>query len=185
MRDIFFITDTHKNHSNIIKFANSEGIVSRPNPFTGNPFNDIREHNEMFFDEISKVVKPDSKVYHLGDVIFGQRHMMGEMLSRMTAIGHWRLCPGNHDQIILKSPDLQVFFEKIEIWRIFKEHGFTASHIPLNEECFRGKTVVNLHGHVHKNSLNDPRYLNICPEVRKTFAPVHIDEIIKYVKDIK
>ena len=175
MANIFFISDTHLNHSNIIKFKDDNDNWARPHPKTGEQFSSIEEHNEYIINAWNSVVRPGDKVWHLGDVIFGPKDQYAKFIHRLN--GKLRLCPGNHDDIKAISG----FFEKIEIWRIFKEHKFTCSHIPLNKDCFRHKTQFNVHGHVHTRSLDDPQYINISAE-QTGLAPIHLDEILKKIK---
>ncbi len=85
---------------------------------------------------------------------------------------------GNHDN--LKSPVLLKHFEKIELWKCFRDEGFTCSHIPLRLDSLRDGTV-NVHGHIHQNMMNEKGYINVCVEVRN-YTPVHMDEIIKEVR---
>lgn len=55
---IYFIADTHFNHTNIIKYCKR-------------PFKDANEMNEYIIEKWNSVVKDDDIVYHLGDVGFG------------------------------------------------------------------------------------------------------------------
>jgi calcineurin-like phosphoesterase family protein len=90
--------------------------------------------------------------------------------------GKKRLVLGNHD--VIKNTELIKHFQKVSLWRIFKEEGFICSHIPLRKEQFRHKVVLNVHAHIHQNKIDDPAYMNVCVE-HTGFAPVHMDEIIK------
>ena len=138
----------------------------------------------MLIQNWNTVIKPQDKVYHLGDVIMGQRSNYNRILYRLN--GHLRLCLGNHDDI--KSRELYERFEKIEIWRIFKDHGFVCSHIPIVKEQFRHKVVLNLHGHLHNPIVLDEKgkpdlhYKNVCVE-HTALKPIHLDEIKQIIKD--
>lgn len=173
MVDIWFSTDAHLYHSNILKFTDVQGNRIRAQ------FNDIDEMNWHIVDEHNKVVKPGDKWYCLGDLTFKYHDAFENLIQNMN--GQKRLLLGNHDRIVGTS--LHKYFKKIEIWRVFREFGFVASHIPIYPESLQEKKGItsNVHGHVHQNSLSDVRYLNICPEV-VGYKPLHVDEIIKMIK---
>ena len=55
-----------------------------------------------------------------------------------------------------------------------------CSHIPIHPlELHRFK--LNVHGHMHQNVLDDPRYLNVCME-RTNFTPVDFEYILEYLQ---
>lgn len=167
MKDIWFVSDTHFFHSNIIKYCDR-------------PFADAEEMNEVMVERWNKVVKPHDHVWHLGDVAMGyggDYHILTWFLSRLN--GKKRLVVGNHDN--LKSQALHGAFEKIELWRGWKDEGFTCVHIPLPITSLRDGTVC-VHGHIHTNVLKDPHYINVCVE-HTNYQPVHMDEIRQTIKD--
>jgi calcineurin-like phosphoesterase family protein len=177
MSEIYFISDTHFSHANILNFKNYDGTLLR-----GARFANVDEMNEYMIVEWNKIIRPQDKVYHLGDVCFGNS-IRQQIVSRLT--GKKRLIPGNHDNI--KNNELMKHFDKAGIWRIFKEHNFTCSHIPLREDSLREKTEFNVHGHLHQNVVKDQwgnpdvHYINVCVE-KTDFRPLHLDEIIALIK---
>ena len=54
-RKIFFTSDHHFGHTNILKFCNS-------------PFNSIEQMNEELIKRWNEKIGPDDEVYHLGDL---------------------------------------------------------------------------------------------------------------------
>lgn len=173
MPDIWFTSDHHFFHSNILKFQDGERKFIRPG------FKDVEEMNELMVERWNSVVKPQDKVWHLGDVAFKVRERRSDLNNLLHRLnGHKRLIVGNHDDI----PGLITFgvFEKIELWRGFKDEGFTCSHIPLRLDSLRdGKVCV--HGHIHQNLMKEPGYINVCVEVRD-YTPVHMDTIAYEVR---
>lgn len=169
VHDKWFISDTHFFHANMLKFTDAVGKTIRP-------FDDVKEMNEIMVQNWNSVVKDNDFVYHLGDVTFDYGKEFNQLMSRLK--GRKRLILGNHDKI--KGTNLLDWFEKVELWKGFKEHNFTATHIPLMLQSLRDG-AYNVHGHVHQNSLNNPNYINVSVEVRK-YTPVNIDEIGAEIK---
>ena len=170
MADIWFISDTHFFHSNILKFLGDDGLPFRR-------FSSIEAMNEEIVDNWNKVVKPQDHVYHLGDVTFRYDRPFAELMSRLK--GQKRLVIGNHDK--LKNQALLKWFDKVMLWRGFKEFNFTAVHIPLELRRLRdGQFCV--YGHIHQNLEPDPHYINLCVE-HTNYAPVHIEDVRKMIKE--
>ena len=165
MTDIWFISDTHFFHANILKFHDKTGKRTRPE------FQSLEEMHEALRDNWNTRVKPQDKIYHLGDVTFQYHAPFQNLMSRLN--GHKRLVVGNHDK--LKQPGLVKWFEKIELWRGFKSENFTCSHLPLRLDGLRDGQF-NVHGHTHQNNLSDPHYINICVE-QTGYKPLHMDEV--------
>ena len=55
---VFFTSDTHFNHTNIIRFCNR-------------PFKDVSHMNETIISNWNRVVGPEDIVFHLGDFCLG------------------------------------------------------------------------------------------------------------------
>jgi calcineurin-like phosphoesterase family protein len=173
MRDIWFISDTHFFHDNILKFKDREGNLIRPG------FENAYYMNNHMRDIWNANIKPQDHVWHLGDVAFKTTEKAEAVNTFLRSLhGHKRLVVGNHDN--LKSPVILNNFEKIELWRGFKDEGFTCSHIPLPIDTLRdGK--VNVHGHIHQNVRVGP-YVNVSVE-RTKYRPIHMDELKEMVKN--
>jgi calcineurin-like phosphoesterase family protein len=152
------------------KFKQPDGSAMRP-------FKSVQEMNETIVANWNAIVRDNDKVYLLGDISMRYGSMLTELMFRLK--GHKRLIPGNHDD--LKEPSLLYCFEKASIWRIFKEHNFICSHVPLHPESFR-HVEYNVHGHLHHNlvldanGLPDPHYINVCVE-HTNYTPISVDEI--------
>lgn len=166
----FFTSDTHFFHANILKFIGTDGHRIRP-------FDSLEEMHELMVERWNSCVKDNDYVYHLGDVTFQYHGKFNELMSRLK--GHKRLCIGNHDKIW--NPNLMKWFDKAFYWHGFKEHNFTATHMPHRLDALRDG-AFNVHGHTHQNHMADLHYINVCVEVRG-YWPVHIDTIAKEIKD--
>lgn len=165
MGTIFFISDTHLNHENFLKFRDEKGELIRP-------FASVEAMNERIIEGWNSVVKDGDKVYHLGDVSFRYGRELSAPMSRLR--GKKRLLVGNHDRI--KGTNLCDCFEKVGLWRLFKDEKIICTHVPLHPEQMR-HAEWNVHGHMHQNVLNDPRYINVCVE-RLNYVPISLDELV-------
>jgi len=163
--DLWFISDTHFGHANILKFVNYDGDKVRPE------FDSVQDMDETMIERWNSVVKPGDKVYHLGDVAFFEPayHKAMERLN-----GKKRLILGNHDKFRMK--DYLIYFEKVqESWQPVRNILFT--HRPIFMGGMEGFEKFNVHGHVHRtrNQLS-PQHLNISIEMTN-YTPIHWDEI--------
>lgn len=173
MSDIWFISDTHFFHDNIIRYC-------------GRPFANSDLMNECIIDNWNATVKPGDKVYHLGDVALGissaghDNYDLHRLLRSLN--GRKRLIVGNHDN--LKSDVLQNNFDKIELWNGFHSQGvaFTCSHIPLPLEHLRDGDVC-VHGHIHNHEIANPHYVNVCVE-HTGYTPIHMDVLVERIKKL-
>lgn len=168
----WFISDTHFLHNNILKFFKDEAHGQRLREFSS-----CKDMDEHMIKQWNSVVGVNDYVYHLGDVTFQYNGLFNEIMSQLK--GKKRLIVGNHDKIW--NPNLIRWFEKCELWKGFKEHNFTCTHIPARLDSLRdGK--FNVHGHTHARNLADSFYINVSVEVRD-YTPVHLDTIIKEIKE--
>jgi calcineurin-like phosphoesterase family protein len=154
--------------------------------------------NSLMVDNWNAAVKPQDKVYHLGDVAVGVPHQHEFEALMKSLNGHKRLILGNHDN--LHQPAYK-HFERIELWTggKFKQYGFVASHIPLRTDQMRDGSF-NVHGHIHQNLIHhstqewsrqvgwydvdhgpDQNYINVCVE-HTNYKPVNLDEIIAIIE---
>lgn len=166
-RNIWLISDTHFNHSNIIKFCER-------------PFEDAKKMNEALVENWNSVVREQDKVYHLGDVYMGGGFPREDTTRLLRSLnGHKRLILGNHDNG--KDQILQSVFEKIEVWRMFPEFGLLLTHVPVHESTlgegrFMEKKFLNIHGHIHTNPSPSDFHQCVCVE-QINYTPVNIEEL--------
>lgn len=162
MSKTFVISDTHFGHSNILKFESFY-----------RPFETIAEHDEWLVKKWNEVVTTKDTVYHLGDVLFGKHSF--SILPRLH--GNKKLVMGNHDMYPIS--EYAKHFTKIMPYATLS--GCILSHIPVHpQQLYRYK--LNIHGHLHSNSIDDPRYK--CVSVEHTdLRPVDLQQILDELKD--
>lgn len=171
MVNLWFISDLHLGHENIITFKNYDGSLMRP-------FDTIEKMHQCIFDRWNETVKPGDKIYVLGDLAFGKRGM--EVLHSMQKLpGRKRAVLGNHDRFHHMVYG-QVFQE---IFGLRQINGLWASHAPLHPASIRGRNAIgNVHGHLHNNIVGEPGYRNVCCE-RVQFTPINYDEVVRNIED--
>ena len=112
---------------------------------------------QCWMDEVRK----KDVVYVMGDAAFNKESLdlIGELPGRKILI------KGNHDTFVTTAQQSEVFEE---IHGMIKYKGIWVTHCPIHPDELWNKP--NVHAHVHynsvqKNSINDPRYLNVCVDV--------------------
>jgi calcineurin-like phosphoesterase family protein len=155
----FFISDTHFNHKNIIRY------VSRP-------FGSVDEMNEEMIRRWNSVVTNDDIVYHNGDFGFGSG--LGNILDRLNGKAIY-LIKGNHDRP-MKAIN-RIGFDGIFDTLVVEDGGLFLgmSHYP---NSIVGKRCdIYLYGHVHNNDSPTPwNHVNICVE-KADYYPVDLEWI--------
>lgn len=159
--------DHHFSHANILRFLRDDGSPLRP-------FNTIEEHDETIIERHNSVVGKNDRVYLLGDLCMHRRNL--PIVSRLN--GRLVLVKGNHD--IFKLRDYLPYFDDIRAYVVQKDQNgekVILSHVPLHPDSV-GRFGTNIHGHLHYNKINDPRY--ICVSLEHTnYSPIQIHEALK------
>jgi calcineurin-like phosphoesterase family protein len=145
---IFVISDHHFGHDNILKYSPMRQGAN------------IREHDEWLVTQHNSVVRPQDRVYFLGDVAISPKHL--HYLSRMN--GQKFLVRGNHD-----TGNVDAYAKYFcNIYGLVRKEHFWFSHAPIHPCSLRGG--YNIHGHLHHNLVPqvdgkpDPRYISACIE---------------------
>lgn len=154
--NVFFISDLHLGHAGILKFSPMRGGTT------------IEEHDQWIVDSWNSKVSKKDLVYILGDVSFGVQNLTP--LLRMK--GQKVLIRGNHDE----GPVQEYTRYFTNVYGVYKRYGIWMSHAPIHPDELRGKP--NIHGHVHQNSIPDPRYFNACVEPLGG-VPISLEEVRK------
>lgn len=171
MNNLFVTSDFHFGHANILTFKKADGSPLRE-------FSSVDEMDEILIENYNRKVKPQDKVYILGDVAFRQEPFL-RCVSRLN--GHKRLILGNHDKLNLSL--YSAHFEKIGIWRQLTIDGvpLVLSHVPIHKRSFRPANAYNIHGHTHSNLVGEEGYINVCVEMTN-FEPLDLRELVKTLK---
>lgn len=169
MHNSFFLSDPHFGHKNIITFKDDDGNLIRP-------FSTIEEMDELIIKNWNNVVRNVDRIYCLGDIVMNRRAL--PIIKRLN--GKICLIKGNHD--IFKLKDYLPYFDDIRAYKMYPKHGIVFSHIPVHPRQLQGIWKANCHGHLHKNLIDDKRYINLCCE-HINYTPVSLDQVIEIMKE--
>lgn len=141
MRKIFFTSDLHFGHENVIKFDNR-------------PFKTVEEMDEELIRRWNAKVGKGDLVYVLGDMIWKSRNGDAEQLIK-SLNGQIILIKGNHDRFLHNAKakaalagvkdydDISVLLEDGTTRRCILSHYY----IPMYNGHIH--TAIHLHGHSH------------------------------------
>lgn len=139
---IYFTSDLHLHHSNIIKYCNR-------------PYSSVEEMDQALLDNWNSVVKPGDSVYVLGDLLFNPQPRTQEILSQMK--GQKFLVLGNHDKHLRKDARVTKHFAWVRDYYELKiKHPVTGEsnkvvlcHYPMAVWNRAHRGSYHLHGHCH------------------------------------
>jgi calcineurin-like phosphoesterase family protein len=184
MPSVFLTSDTHFGHAGVCRFTEADGVTKI------RPWTDPDEMDEEMIKRWNDRVRPNDKVYHLGDVVINRKSL--STLHRLN--GDKVLIRGNHD--IFRDDDYRRYFRELRAYHVM--NGMILSHIPLHEASL-GRFGVNIHGHLHSNRVkkargidattgktlysdeNDVRYHCVCVE-QTDFTPILFEDVIKRIE---
>lgn len=157
MANVWFTSDLHLGHKNIARYRNL--------------FESEEHHRNFIKENYHKVVTKRDKVFFLGDIAFTQE--------TLEDVGTWVaekkvLIMGNHCTDHVFAKEIVKHFDEVYSLKKYKE--FWLSHAPLHPQELRGK--FNVHGHMHFDTIDDPRYLNVCLE-HTDYTPIDLNEVRK------
>lgn len=177
MPAVFLVSDTHFGHAGVCRFLRNDGTKLRP-------WDNPEEMDEYMVEAWNKKVRPNDKVYHLGDVVINRRAL--KILALLN--GDKVLIRGNHD--IFRDTEYRHYFREIRAYHVMA--GMILSHIPIHSDSL-GRFGTNIHGHLHSNRVmvTDPfghrppvvdvRYHCVCVE-QTDFAPILFEDVIKRIE---
>jgi calcineurin-like phosphoesterase family protein len=186
MPAVFLVSDTHFGHAGVCKFTHPDDPEVKLRPW-----DDADEMDEEMIRRWNDRVRPNDKVYHLGDVVINRKAL--KTLSRLN--GDKVLIRGNHD--IFRDDEYREYFRELRAYHVM--NGLILSHIPVHEASL-GRFGCNIHGHLHASRVKkargvdartgeilygteiDPRYWCACVE-QTDFAPILFEDALKKITE--
>lgn len=160
---LFFTSDTHFGHYNIIKFCSR-------------PFLSVEHMDEAIISNINRLVQPNDTLYHLGDFSFRAPLGMSYYRDRINC-KNIHLILGNHD--VIKIQDKRLFSTISDLKQIkANKKKIIMCHYAMRVWNSSHHGSIHLYGHSH----------NTLPRTEKSFdvgvdcwnyCPISLDEVIK------
>jgi calcineurin-like phosphoesterase family protein len=201
MSNIWFTSDTHYGHKNIVRGTSDWDDKSRCRDF-----DTIEEHDNVLVDNINKYVKENDVLYHLGDWSFGGIDNIKEFRERINC-KNIHLILGNHDHHIERNTDnLQSLFSSVKHYNEIKHGGatFILSHYAMRVWNKSHKGSIMLYGHSHgtldaKPHLYSPilnptwigdnyfiknfKTMDVGIDTKFEFTPYHLNDILLIMRE--
>ena len=164
MSNVWFTSDQHFFHNNVIKYCNR-------------PFETVEEMNATMIANWNAVVAKGDSVYMLGDFAFVNKTAQAEaIIGQLNGHIHWVY--GNHDAKIKGAKGVAWAGDYKEVKHM--GYKFVCCHYPMVtwNGCHRG--TIMLHGHCHGTLPDDGRLLRFDVGVDSfNFTPVSGDVLIE------
>lgn len=170
---IYFTSDLHFSHGNVIKHANR-------------PFMNADEMDNALIRNWNKIVTSEDEVYVLGDFTMKGSEIATDMICSLN--GKIHMVRGNHDKFLdSKGFDKSLFIEVVQYKElVYKNMRFILFHYPILEWNHYFRNAIHLHGHQHnhkeynlENKKNGLLRYDVGVDAND-FKPVSIDDVIKF-----
>jgi len=145
-KNVFFISDFHLFHKNVIKFDNRPFVTDKGEA-------DLKTMHETIVKNWNSVVSKNDVVFYLGDLIFGRKEWADEILKQLNGKIHFIM--GNHDDYndILSHKRFETISDLVDL-KITggdKETTFVLCHYPIYSWNKIHHGSLHIHGHTHGN----------------------------------
>lgn len=196
MKNIWFTSDTHYGHRNIVRGTSSWAQFEEGSSHQSTrDFDTLEEHNQTLIDNFNQLVKPNDEVFLLGDVAFGG-HANIKVFMDALKCKNVHLVFGNHDQHIrpIDSPyrklfrscqDTLEFSLKLgtEATGRYGKQKFFLSHYAHRVWNQSHHGTIHLYGHSHGTLPSYGRSMDVGVDTNNLY-PYHLDEILSVMKHI-
>lgn len=174
--NIFFTSDLHLGHRNIIKHCNR-------------PFDSVEEMDHAIITNLNSIVKGNDVLYILGDfTAYGVNTDDAIAYKNKIRCKKVHLIYGNHD----KHYEGKYCFKSLQDYLELKENKqrYIMFHYPMVSWNHMRSGAIHLHGHQHnKMKYNNEQkdrglYRYDVGVDANNFYPVALEDILNYYKDV-
>lgn len=183
-RNIWFTSDTHYGHTNIVGPSVSRWKSGYRN------FDSLEKMNSTIVNNINEVVKHEDILYHLGDWSFGGIYSIYQLRERLN-VGEIHLILGNHDKDIDKRAQELLhsnIFNSIQhcLQIDIEKQRFVLSHYSHRVWNGHHRGVIHLFGHSHGSLEGIGKSMDVGIDTNSMY-PYSLEEILKIMnkKEIK
>ena len=174
---LFFTSDTHFGHRNIIKYCQR-------------PFSCIEEMDDALIANWNRVVGKDDIIFHLGDFAMGGSAEWSRLLQKLN--GKIYLILGNHDLKTIGAGFSRLEGVAMQMLINVKGQIIYLNHYPFL--CYGGayRNTWQLYGHVHtchaNRGLDVPRLKMLMPMQydvgvdNNNYSPVSFEQVKKIIR---
>lgn len=179
---VWFTSDTHYGHSNIVK-----GCTKWKDDSMCRDYTSIKEHNQDLVKRINETVQWNDILFHLGDWSFGGIENITKFRDQIHC-ENIHLVLGNHDKHIENDIDgIGTIFRSVSdrIHLQYDIHDFILDHYP--QESWMGilKGWFHLFGHQHTNRIGSGRKMDIgIDKYGRLESPYRIEEVIELLSKL-
>ena len=175
---LFFTSDTHFGHRNIIKYCQR-------------PFSCIEEMDDALIANWNRVVGKDDIIFHLGDFAMGGSAEWSRLLQKLN--GKIYLILGNHDMKTIGAGFSRLEGVAMQMLINVKGQIIYLNHYPFL--CYGGayRNTWQLYGHVHtchaNRGLDVPRLKMLMPMQydvgvdNNNYRPVSFEQVKKIIRN--
>jgi|SRR6476620_6649649 len=195
MNNIYFTSDTHYHHKNIVR-GTSEWEESQMANQRTRDFDTLEEHDDTLVNNINSLVKENDVLWHLGDWAFGGHPKILEFSKRLNC-RNIHLIFGNHDQHI--EPVNSIYRPCFSSVQHYKELSFKIDsmksgiygktkiclfHYGMRVWCQSHHQSILLYGHSHGTLPGIGRSMDVGVDTNNLY-PYHLDEIIDRMRNLR
>ena len=174
MKNVYFTSDWHLYHTNIIKYSHR-------------PFKNFSDMNKVILQNYFETVNPGDTVFFLGDFTFGKQTQYSELVNIIKKITDgidFHVILGNHDHQKVRSL-FKKYAKSVEKLKEVKVGGqsITMCHYPMVSYNQSHRNAWQLYGHHHRSTDEEipGKRWNVCVDVND-FKPVSFRELRKIME---
>lgn len=188
-KQIWFTSDTHFGHKNIVRGTTSWEQYTPGSSHQGvRDFDTLEEHNYTLIKSINSLVKSSDILYHLGDWSFGGHENIKKFRDQLNC-QEIHLIFGNHDQHIepKDSPYRELFtscsYVKEFSLNVDRKYGvvgkqkFFLSHYSHQVWNKSHHGCIHLFGHSHNTLKGIGKSMDVGVDTNNLY-PYHLNEIM-------